>query len=135
MGKAEEGRSGLVDFPEDSKKLEVVHIEECLRDAGFSSEDRAWLLRVFAPLDCFGSSARDTVFKEEFVDSFEVVLPPILERGDPKDRQTRLVLLFSFMLNCGPVYYSEELRPRVDGSWVDEFRRHAAFCAQSLDWS
>ena len=134
MGKAEDGRSDLVDFPEDSKQLEVVHVQECLRDAGFSSEDQAWLLRVFKRPDCFGDSNGDAVFKDHFADSFEHILPCILEKVDPEDRQTRLALLFGFMLNCGPVYFSEELRPRVNGPWVDEFQRHAAFCAQGPDW-
>ena len=134
MGKAEDGRSGLVDSPDDSRDSEIVHIEECLRGAGFSSADQAWLLRVFSRPDCFGSSVRDGALKEEFVDSFEFDLPRILERTDPKDRQTRLALLFGFMLNCGPVYLREELRPCVNGSWANEFRRHAAFCARSLDW-
>ena len=134
MGKAKKGRSGFIDLSEDSKQLEVVHIEECLRDAGFSPNDQAWLLRVFARPDCFGSSVSDAVFKDHFVDSFEHDLPRILEKVAAKDRQTRLALLFGFMLNCGPVYYSEELRPRVDGPWVHEFRQHAAFCAESLDW-
>ena len=134
MGKAKEGRSGLIDLPEDSKHLEVVHIKECLHDAGFSLEDQAWLLRVFERPDCFGSSASDAVFKDHFVDSFEGVLPRIVGSIDTKDRQTRLALLFGFMLNCGPVYYSEELRPRVNGPWVHEFRQHAAFCAKNLDW-
>ena len=135
MGKAKEGRSGLIDLSEDSKHLEIVHIEECLRDAGFSSDDQTWLLRVFARPDCFGSSSSDAVFKDHFVDSFEHVLPRIVESIDAKDRQTRLAILFGFMLNCGPVYYSEELRPRVNGPWVDEFRQYAAFCAKNLDWN
>lgn len=134
MGKAKEGRSGLIDLPEDSKHLEAVHIKECLHDAGFSPDDQAWLLRVFERPDCFGSSASNAVFKDHFVDSFERVLPSIVESIDAKDRQTRLALLFGFMLNCGPVYYSEELRPRVNGPWVHEFRQHAMFCAETLDW-
>ena len=68
------------------------------------------------------------------MDSFEGVLRQILDGVGPKDRQTRLAILFGFMLNCGPVYYREELRPSVEGSWATEFRRHAAFCARSLDW-
>ena len=134
MGKAKEGRSGLIDLPEDSKHLEVVQVKECLHDAGFSPDDQAWLLSVFSRPDCFGSSVSDSVFKDHFVDSFESLLPRIVESIDAKDRQTRLALLFGFMLNCGPVYYSEELRPRVNGPWVHEFRQHAAFCAKTLDW-
>lgn len=134
MGKAKEGRAGLIELPEDSKHLEVVHIKECLHAAGFSPDDQAWLLRVFERPDCFGSSASNAVFKDHFVDSFEHDLPRIVESIDPKDRQTRLALLFGFMLNCGPFYYSEELRPRVNGPWVHEFRQHAAFCAKNLDW-
>ena len=134
MGKAEEGRSGLVDFPDDPRELETRQIQECLRDAGFSSEDQDWLLRVLARPDCFGSTALDAVFKEDFVDSFEGVLRQILDGTEPEDRQTRLAILFGFMLNCGPVYCREELRPSVEGSWATEFRRHAGFCARSLDW-
>ena len=134
MGKAEEGRSGLVDYPDDSKDLETLQVRECLRDVGFSSEDQDWLLRVLARPDCFGSTALDAVFKEDFVDSFEGVLRQILDGTEPEDRQTRLAILFGFMLNCGPVYYREELRPSVEGSWATEFRRHAGFCARSLDW-
>ena len=134
MGKAKERRSGLIELPEDSKHLEEVQIKECLRDAGFSPDDQAWLLRVFVRPDCFGNSASEEVFKDHFVDSFEHVLPRIVESIDVKDRQTRLALLFSSMLNCGPIYYSEELRPRVNGPWVHEFRQHAAFCAKNLDW-
>ena len=133
MGKAEEGRSGLVDFPHDPRALETLQVQECLSTAGFS-EDQDWLLRVLARPDCFGSTARDAAFKEGFVDSFEGVLRQILDGVGPKDRQTRLAILFGFMLNCGPVYYREELRPSVEGSWATEFRRHARFCARSLDW-
>ena len=68
------------------------------------------------------------------MDSFEGVLEQILDGTEPKDRQTRLAILFGFMLNCGPVYYGEELRPSVEESWANEFRRHAGFCARSLDW-
>lgn len=134
MGKAEEGRSGLVDLPDDSRDLETLQVRECLRDVGFSSEDQDWLLGVLARPDCFGSTVRDAVLKEDFVDSFEGVLRQILEGTEPEDRQTRLAILFGFMLNCGPVYYREELRPSVEGSWATEFRRHAGFCARSLDW-
>ena len=134
MAKAKQGHPGLIDFPEDSKHLEVTSIKESLYAAGFSSDDQAWLMRVFERPDCFGSSTSDAVFKDHFVDSFERDLPRIVENIDVKDRQTRLALLFSFMLNCGPVYYSEKLRPRVDGSWVHEFRQYAAFCAKDLDW-
>ncbi len=134
MGKAEEGRSGLVDFPDDSKDLETLQVQECLRDVGFSSEDLDWLLLVLARPDCFGSTERDAAFKDGFLDSFEGVLPQILEGVDPEDRQTRLAILFGFMLSCGPRYLPEELRPSVHGAWATEFRRHAGFCARSLDW-
>ena len=134
MGKAEEGRSGLVDFPDDSKDLETLQVQECLRDVGFSSEDQDWLLLVLARPDCFGSTEPDAAFMDGFLDSFERDLPQILEGVDPKDRQTRLAILFGFMLNCGPRYLREELRPSVNGSWATEFRRHAGFCARSLDW-
>ena len=132
MSKAENGRNGLVFPSEDYPYSE--ELKQCLQDAGFCEVDQAWLVQVLERPDCFGGSASDEVSKDYFVESFERALPRIVESIDPKDRQTRLAILFSFMLNCDPVYSREELRPRINGPWIDEFRQHAAFCAKNLDW-
>lgn len=144
MSVAEDGRSGLV-FPDDS---EIHPIKQCLQDAGFSSADQAWLIRIFERPDCFGDRSGDAVFKDEFASSFERVLPGVVENlGEPdqteKDRQLRLALLFSFLLGFGPIY-SEVVQPNdklvksgrdwVIPEWVGEFQRHAVFCARRLDW-
>lgn len=125
--------SNLV-FPSDHTTDEDSVVKRILLDAGFSDEDSEWLIHVFRRPDCFGDSEDASEFKEGFVDLFERDLPRILEKAEPEDRQTRLALLFAFMLSCGPDYYSIELRPDVDGAWVGEFRRHAGFCAKNLDW-
>ena len=145
MSEAEDGRSGLV-FPDDS---EISYIKQCLEDAGFSRDDEEWLIRVFERPDCFGDRSGDAVFKDEFANHFERVLPGVVENlGEPdqteKDRQLRLALLFSFLLGFGPIY-SEVIRPNgklvksgrdwVIPTWVGEFQRQAKFCARRLDWS
>ena len=145
MSVAEDGRSGLV-FPLDDS--EVSHIKQCLRDAGFSSADQAWLIRVFERPDCFGDCSDDAVFKDEFANDFKHVLTEVVDKlGEPdqteEDRQLRLSLLFSFLLGFGPIY-SEPVRPneKLDISnadshipaWVGAFQRHAVFCAEHLDW-
>ena len=120
-------------FPQDHDTDETSWLARILRDAGFSDFDAEWLIRVLRRPDCFGHSEDASEFKEGFVDRFEQDLPLILEKAKPEDRQTRLALLFGFMLSCGPVYYSIELRPDVQGAWVSEFRRHAGFRAKHLD--
>lgn len=126
------------DFSEDEDMKQV------LLSAGFSEADREWLVQVFKRPDCFGDSSSATVFRADFTDNFEYVLPSIVEKlSDPvqteKDRQTRLALLFSFLLGFGP-RFSEVVRPKeLNNSssqlgWVGEFQSHAKFCAQSLDW-
>ncbi len=145
MSVAEDGRSGLV-FPLDDS--EVSHIKQCLQDAGFSSDDQAWLIHIFERPDCFGDPGGDAVFKDEFANHFERVLSGVVDKlGEPdqteEDRQLRLALLFSFLLGFGPVY-SEVVQPndKLDISnddshipeWVGAFQRHAVFCAKRLDW-
>ena len=145
MSVAEDGRSGLV-FPLDDS--EVSHIKQCLQDAGFPSADQTWLIRVFERPDCFGDPSGDAVFKDEFANHFEHVLPGVVENlGEPdqteKDRQLRLALLFSFLLGFGPVYSEVVLpddklvksgRDWVIPEWVGAFQGHAKFCAKRLDW-
>ncbi len=116
--------------------------------AGFPEHDQAWLIQVFERPDCFGDPDGAPVFKEEFTDFFEYVLPEVVDGlGAPvqteTDRQNRLALLFSFLLGFGPTY-SESVRPsdtleKSDDDWktpgwVGEFQRQATFCATKLDW-
>ena len=145
MGEAENGLSGLI-FPFDDS--EISPVKQCLQDAGFSSADQTWLIRIFERPDCFGDRSGDAVFKDEFADFFEHVLPGVIEKlGESdqteEDRQLRLSLLFSFLLGFGPVS-SEVVRPNDKlvksgrdwfiPAWVGAFQRHAVFCAEHLDW-
>ncbi len=145
MSEAENGPCGLI-FPSDDS--EVSHVELCLADAGFSSEVRAWLVQIFERQDCFGDSGGASVFRDDFAHLFEHVLPGVVEglnEPDPSEHlaQTRLALLFSFLLGFGPVY-SEGVRPGrglvksgedwVVPAWVGAFQRQAKFRAQRLDW-
>ena len=128
----------LDDFSEDED------IKQVLLSAGFSEADREWLVQVFKRPDCFGDSSGASVFRDDFTDNFEYVLPSIVEKlSEPvqteKDRQTRLALLFSFLIGLGP-RFSEVVRPKKSNNslsqlgWIGEFQNHAKFCAQSLDW-
>ena len=144
MRKAE---NGLV-FPSDDSSLEEISvIKEHLQNAGFSKPDSDWLVDVFKRPDCFGDPNGVSVFKENFTDSFEYVLPGVVEKlSGPvqieEDRQTRLALLLAFLLGFGPIY-SEVVRPNVEFTeldsilntplWVSEFQKHAAFCAERLN--
>lgn len=145
MSEAENGPSGLI-FPSDDS--EGSHVRQCLADAGFSSDVRAWLIRIFERPDCFGDSGGASGFRGDFANHFEHVLPGIVEdlnELDPPedDEQTRLALLFSFLLGFGPVY-SEVVRPgdalvKSGGNWmvpawVDAFQGQAKFVAKRLDW-
>lgn len=135
-------------FPQDHDTDEASAIKRVLRDAGFSDADSEWLIRVFRRPDCFGDTSGQAVFREEFSDYFEYVLPGVVEKlatpaNKEADRQTRLALLFAFLLGFGPVY-SEPVKPTVgagdagesaeDGRWIDEFRAHAGFSAIDLNW-
>ncbi len=135
-------------FPQDHYTDDVSAVKRILRDAGFSEIDSVWLIRVFRRPDCFGNTTGQSVFSEEFSDSFEHVLPGVVEKlGAPDntetDRQSRLALLFAFLLGLGPIY-SEPIKPTVRSGegdesvegdhWIDEFRAHAEFSATSFDW-
>lgn len=148
MSEAEDGRSGLVFSLRDSSAEEISLIVQCLRDAGFSRDDRAWLVCVFERPDCFGDPSEDAVFKDAFATSFEHVLPGVVEKlGKPEqteeDRQIRLALLFGFMLGFGPIYSevvlpSDRLVKSGDAwhvpAWVGAFQTQAKFRAKSMDW-
>ena len=135
-------------FPPDHTTDEVSAIKRTLRDAGFSDADSEWLIRVFRRPDCFGDTTGRAVFSNEFSHYFEYILPGVVEKlRDPEctetDRQTRLALLFAFLLGLGPVY-SEPVKPTIgaedadvsaeDSRWIDEFRAHAGFSATDLNW-
>lgn len=145
MSEAESGLSGLI-FPSDDS--EVSRVQQCLDDAGFSSDAQVWLIRILERPDCFGDSSGMSVFRDDFADNLELVLPGIVEdlckSSQAEDAtETRLALFFSFLLGFGPVY-SEVVRPshrlvksegnRVLPDWVREFQGHADFRAERLDW-
>ncbi|MDE0297786.1 MAG: hypothetical protein OXN17_04080 [Candidatus Poribacteria bacterium] len=136
-------------FPSDNPSFEEVSaIKQVLAAAGFPHQDQEWLVQVFERSDCFGDPESASVFREDFTEFFEHVLPGVVDAlGDPvqsvTDRQNRLALLFSFLLGFGPIY-SEVVRPRVRleksndewkrPDWMGEFQRQATFCATKLDW-
>ena len=146
--KPKKSSSGLI-FPSvNSSSEEVSLIKQKLRDVGFSDADQAWLVQVLARPDCFGDPKDVSVFRDEFIDLFELVLPGVVKVLDEPvqtetDRQRRLALLFSFLLGFGPIY-SQVVVPndklqKSNGAWhfpawVGEFQEQAKFCASSLDW-
>ena len=149
MSKAENGRNGLV-FPSKDYSYSE-ELKQCLQDVGFCEVDQAWLVQVFERPDCFGNSDSNSasIFKDGFEDSFDV-LPRILEDLEGQvqireDRQTYLAFLFSVMLGFGPRFLIETMQPNTKPvksngvwdmpQWADEFRRHAKFCAERLDWN
>ena len=146
MNNAEDKFTGLVHPTENSLKEEIVVIKQHLQNAGFSADDSNWLVDVFKMSDCFGDSSGDSLFREKFTDSFEESFPMIAEKLNTesfeiaKDRQTRLALLFSCMLNFGivgdyPIWFHANIG--VDASdnveWIKEFLNHANFQVQELD--
>ena len=143
MNKAENARSGLI-FPLDSSSEEISHIKRCLQNAGFSDADAVWLVEAFQHLDCFGDPNGDAVFNDDFTDLFEYILPGIVKKlGSPDqteaDRQTRLALLFRFLLGFGS---TDSVRPNVEfkglsdasdiPQWVVEFQGNGKFCADLI---
>ncbi len=130
-------------FPSDDFS-EDEDIKCALQSAGFPDVDWEWLVPFFKRPDTFGDPNNPSVFKDDFTEVFELVLPSIVEKlSEPvlteRDRQTRLALLFSFLLGFGP-RFSEVIRPNesndssVHPEWIGEFQSHAEFCAKSLDW-
>ena len=143
-----ESASSLIFPSENPFSEEESAIKQILSAAGFLVEDQAWLVQVFARPDCFGDPSGDSVFRDEFTDHFERDLPRVVDLlgasdQTEEDRQTRLALLFSFLLGFGP-YYSAVVCPSVKlekskggwntPGWVGEFQAMAKFCAGSLDW-
>ena len=139
--------SSLIFPSENPFSEEESALKQILSTAGFPDHDQAWLVQVFERPDCFGNPDDGSVFREEFTDLFECVLPGVVDALEAPvqsetDRQNRLALLFSFLLGFGPTY--GDPRPSVSleksndnwktPDWVGEFQRQATFCATELDW-
>lgn len=146
--------SNLV-FPQDPFQEEIAELNRIFLGSGFSDADSGWLVHVFRRTDCFGDPTHKAVFKDWFLDSFERILADVVanvpvktDRGE-KD-QTRLALLFSFLLGLGPTY-SDVIRPKYrlgksstgddqlsesedDLLWIEAFRSQARFSASHLNW-
>ena len=142
MSKAEKSTPSLI-FNLDDASAEEEAIKQDLQKVGFSNRDQEWLVRFFKRPDTFGDPDGPSVFREHFECDLKRTLEIIKEEVQiGKDRQTTLALLFSLMLEFVPRF--DILRPNNafdtsnDSSshpeWVDEFQRHARFCAKSLDW-
>lgn len=142
MSKAEKSTPSLI-FTLDDASSEEEAIKQDLQKVGFSNKDQEWLVRFFKHPDTFGDPSGPLVFREHFEYDLKRTLEIIKEEVQIEtDRQTTLALLFSLMLEFGPRF--DTLRPTKEfdtpnnssghPEWVDEFQRHAKFCAQSLDW-
>ena len=140
---------GLVFPSEDSPSEEVSLVREELGKAGFSKTDQEWLIQVFKRSDCFGDPSETSVFREEFAEDalayfHQDVLQTVRESADSEpDRQTRLALLFSILLDFGPgTIYPLHPNVNLDKSnpghktpdWVAEFQKYAKFSASDLNW-
>lgn len=146
--------SNLV-FPQNPFQDEIAELNRIFLESGFSDSDSGWLVRVFRRTDCFGDPTGKAVFNDGFVDFFERLLPDVVadvpEKANRDDTdQTRLALLFGFLLGLGPLY-SEVFRPATrtgkpisendqslnyedDDLWVNRFRNQAKFNASQLNW-
>ncbi len=141
MHKAENSLLELVQPLEDSS-AEVLLVKQCLQELGFSQTDQEWLVRVIKLPDCLGD-ASGTSLNRMFAEYFhsngdlrwiigELDAPVQTE----EDRQTRLALLFGFLLYLSPYNKHEESEQPSDSSgWIAEFRKHAGFSAEHLDFS
>ena len=127
----------------DDASTEEEAIKQDLQKVGFSNKDQEWLVEFFKRRDTFRDLSGASVFREHFEDGLEIALRMIKEKVQiPKDRQTALVLLFSLMLDFGPGSntwflpndkFDKSSNPSNQTEWIDEFQKHAKFCAQSLD--
>ena len=133
------------------KDPEVRLVKLCLQEAGFSNADQVWLVRLFERPDCFGDPNGLSIFKPGRLEELPSVLQELQkimqaeEVQTRKHRQTRLAVIFSFLLGLCPVN-GKAVRPNVtiqegysDGrsdfpAWVGNFQEHAGFCVQRLDW-
>ena len=126
-------------------------VKQCLQEAGFSNADRAWLVRLFERPDCFGDPNGLSIFKPGILNGLPNTLQKLQELMEVekvqtgKHRQTRLAIIFSFLIGLCPVN-GKAARPNVtlqeersDGrsdfpDWVGNFQTHAKFSVQRLDW-
>ena len=145
MNKAEKAPPGLI-FPLlDDSSEEISHVKQCLQDAGFSA-DAEWLVEAFQHPDCFGDPNDAAVFRDDFTNWFGRSLSGTVERLEEpnqteEDRQIRLALLFSCLLDFGPKY-SKDIQPNVqftkssDSSdvpqWIGKFQRNGNFRADLI---
>ena len=140
--------NGFVFPSDDSSAEEITAVRQCLQGAGFSETDLEWLVDLFKGSDCFGDPSDESIFRNEFGPfdaDLESGLRTLKERVqiEEENGQTFLAFLFSLMLGFGPGGDSR-LSPnkaleKSNGSWaipqwVGEFQKHAAFCAERLDW-
>ncbi len=136
--------------PSDDFSSEVVVIvKRCLENAGFSETDIEWLIDFLKWRGWFGNDS-ETSFNSMLSDYFSCKdLQWIVEElGEPiqaeEDRQTRLALLFGFL-----IYFSlhNEFAERINEihnqppslsldclGWIGEFREHAGFSAEYLNF-
>ena len=148
MNKVENSPLGLVD-PLNDSSTEVLLVNQCLQELGFSETDQAWLVSVFKRPDCFGDSHGTSIFNDEFSVHFAAhILPCTVEAFSElvqveKNQQTRLAFLLHSLLGFGrlsgkawlPNVGLKESDDSIDiPRWILEFQKHAQFCAQNLDW-
>lgn len=130
---------------------EVSLVKQCLQETGFSDADRAWLAQVFERPDCFGDPNGFSIFKPGILGELPCVLQELRKLMEvenvqtEKRRQTRLAVIFGFMLGYGPVN-CKMVQPNVTHNesvsygnqdfpaWGRQFQKHARFCVRKLDW-
>lgn len=142
MSEAEKSIPSLMPNLDDAFYEEEA-IKQDLHDAGFSDDDQKWLVAFFKRPDTFGDPGGTSVFKEGFEDGLEMALRTVKDKVHiASDCQTALAVLFSVMLEFGPgsnllfrpnVKFDKSSSSSSHPEWIDEFRRHAKFCAQSLN--
>ena len=152
MHKTEKDSSGLVDPSDYSEKEEEISaVKQSLADVGFSTTDQEWLVELFKRPDCFGDPTGKSVFRHDEFGAFGDdllsglnTLKKWVQIEEDKGDQTFLAFLFSSMLGFGPGGIStlspNKAHEKSNGSsdipqWVSEFQKHAAFCAERLDWN
>ena len=142
MNETEKNTAFLFIPDNSSQEYEKEAIKLSLQNAGFFDDDQEWLVEFFKRPDTFGDPNRAAVFRDDFIDHFEYHLPSIVAKlgklvQTEKDRQTRLLLLFSLMLDFGPgghMWFSPNSTPSSHPKWISEFQRQAEFCAKNLNW-
>ena len=134
---------------DDSSSKEIAAVRLCLQNAGFSETDIEWLIDLLKRPDCFGSDS-EISFHSPLSDYFLYLQKDLQwiveELGEPtqaeKDRQTRLALLFGFLIYLSLfkesgfplVEFYDRLPPSDCRGWIGEFRKHAGFSAKYLDF-